>query len=363
MENIDPRILAVTLLIIILSTLVLLKKKPKELLKVDIDDLINDADETWNSAQGDHKSNSDYQDQDLKQGDENDKHIKAQEQTQTQTKLKNVFDVKQPPPNVGNPQPQPQRTSKTTSTEKPFKSSYYYAHNQMKKTGGYTDGLKAEDYVMNGPKLLSKGKSTLASSSGEGTGTGTGTGTDVETNSKSDAGYTRTSTPATTTISTTMTSAQAATKNGAGNSIPINRYLWDDDGNEKRLAKIYIDTLPGKVGKSPLPVQEASITKEDVVCKLVGEAGLMIQIRRKDTDADGDGDENSYARYHLYIPCMHGEVEDVKTIVKAKKVIVKLTKKKTKGNAKAWPQLPSKVVKSTPDGVDYANEDLFLPSS
>ena len=31
------------------------------------------------------------------------------------------------------------------SIEKPFESSYYYAHNSSRVTGGYTDGLKISD--------------------------------------------------------------------------------------------------------------------------------------------------------------------------------------------------------------------------
>ena len=42
-------------------------------------------------------------------------------------------------------------------TKKPFGSSYYYAHNSTKNKGGYSDGLKMEDFTMNGPRLLSKG--------------------------------------------------------------------------------------------------------------------------------------------------------------------------------------------------------------
>lgn len=44
-----------------------------------------------------------------------------------------------------------------------------------------------------------------------------------------------------TAVNKTSTTAQAATKLGKGNSIPINRYLWGDDGNASGVAKIYID--------------------------------------------------------------------------------------------------------------------------
>jgi len=176
------------------------------------------------------------------------------------------------------------------------------------------NGSVVECYVlpsMNGPKLLTKGSS-------------------METSSHE-----------------SMTSAQAATKLGKGNSTPINRYLWDDDGNENGIARIYIDSLPGKGSASSISWAEGNSTKNDVMSKLVGvwKNGLIVQIQSSDT------------RYHLYVPRMYGEVEDMKIIVKPKKLIVKLIKKKQKENLKAWPQLPSKVATGSTDGVDYVNED------
>jgi hypothetical protein len=298
-DSIEPQnaiIIGGTILVIIASTLIFwsYNNKPKE--PIGLDDLLLNVQDTWNS------------------GEERDNRDKDVIEKKDEIQLKNVFEVKQPPPNVGNPQ-----ASSKGGTEKPFKSSYYYAHNQLKKTGGYTDGLKAEDYVMNGPKLLSKKLS-------------------VETTSK------------------VTTAAQAATKTGIGNSIPINRYLWDDDGNASGIAKIYIETLPGK---TPISFTDANISKENVMSKLVGVSnnGLILQIRRR-------GQDEKDSRYHLYVAQMFGDVEEVKIIVKAKKLIVKLIKKKSKENLKAWSQLPSKAIKSSStDGVDYVNEDLFLEQS
>jgi hypothetical protein len=48
-------------------------------------------------------------------------------------------------------------TGKKNHGDKPFGSKYYYAHNNANATGGYKDGLKTEDYTMNGPRLLSRG--------------------------------------------------------------------------------------------------------------------------------------------------------------------------------------------------------------
>jgi len=293
-------VIAAVLVIIATTLLFFVSKTKKDPVGV-LDDLLLDT----NDIQWDD-------DRDLKQTvtpDSDSSSPQKEDNSEEEPKLKNVFDVKQNPPNVG-------KAQDAKGVEKPFKSSYYYAHNQHRKTGGYKDGLKAEDFVMNGPKLLTKG-SSMETSSHEST-----------------------------------TSAQAATKLGTskGNSTPINRYLWDDDGNENGIAKIYIDSLPGKGSASSISWAEGNITKNDVMSKLVGvwKNGLIVQIQSSDT------------RYHLYVPRMYGEVEDVKIIVKPKKLIVKLTKKKQKENLKSWPQLPSKVATGSTDGVDYVNEDLFL---
>lgn len=223
--------------------------------------------------------------------------------------LKNVFDVKQTAPRI-------QQTSLRNESDKPFKSSYYYAHNNPNTTGGYKDGLKAEDYVMNGPRLLKK-TTTLKQTSNI----------------------------------TTSTQVQASVKNG---SIPIKRYMWDDDGNGDGIAKIIIDSLPSCHSRLTFMRWEESgvISKEDVKSKLVGEwqNGLVIQIRQKNHQVD-------FRRYHLHVPRLFGEVSEVKLVVKKKKLIVKLYKKKDKENMRAWPQLPSKVT-SSPDNSNF-EENLF----
>jgi len=299
-------------LVIVASTLLFFVSKTKQNAgSVLLDDLLLDTNEIQWDDDKDSTQTATPAPKDLikKEAEDNCDSSSPQKEdnSEEEPKLKNVFDVKQNPPNVG-------KAQDAKGVEKPFKSSYYYAHNQHRKTGGYKDGLKAEDYVMNGPKLLTKG-SSMETSTHEIT-----------------------------------TSAQAATKLGKGNSTPINRYLWDDDGNENGIAKIYVDSLPGKGSASSISWAEGNITKNDVMSKLVGvwKNGLIVQIRSSDT------------RYHLHVPRMYGEVEDVKIIVKHKKMIVKLTKKKQKENLKSWPQLPSKVATGSTDGADYVNEDLFL---
>jgi len=291
-----------TILVIVVSTLLFLRQRQKQKQKqqaavLDLKDLLLETNEIeWDDGKSKGMATQ------LPK-----KATKIDREDDGEPQLKNVFDVKQLPQNVGNHA----KGGSKGELEKPFKSSYYYAHNQHRKTGGYSDGLRAEDYVMNGPKLLNKGSEHEVS---------------------------------------TILDQAATTRPVKGNSISINRYLWDDDGSKAGVAKIYIDTLPGKGSGTFISWKDQKITKNDIVSKLVGvgKIGLIVQIRSLDT------------RYHLYIPRMYGEVEEVKTVVKSSKLIVKLTKKKQKENTKAWPQLPSKVVKSATDGVDYVNEDLFL---
>ena len=296
--------LIASVMVIGLSTLFVLAKKDNasaEAMK-DMGDLLDNESE-WDTKE---KEQTKPPSPAPKQGQKESK-----ESTEPKEDLKNVFDVKQAPPKTG--EEGKKEKAKDGEAEKPFKSSYYYAHNQHRKAGGYADGLKAEDYEMNKPKLLKKTSSTVDTSG-------------------------------------VTSAAQAATTLGKGNSIPINRYLWDDDGNDKGIAKIYIDTLPGKTSTDTTPWSDANITKEDVIGKVVGvwKNALIVQIRSAET------------RYHLFVPRMFGEVEEVKCVVKAKKLIIKLTKKQNTENLKAWPQLPSKDLKSLKsDGVDYVNEDLF----
>ena len=83
---------------------------------------------------------------------------------------------------------------------------------------------------------------------------------------------------------------------------------------------------------------------------------LIVQIRKKVLESN----RLEYIRYHLYIPRLYGVVDDVKVIVKAKKLIIKLYKKKEESNLKAWPQLPSKFVKSSlSTREDCIKQDLF----
>eukprot|EP00956_Cyclotella_meneghiniana_P026096 scaffold55630_cov27-Cyclotella_meneghiniana.AAC.1 len=203
-------------------------------------------------------------------------------------KLRNVFSVKQRPPITAS-------DNKTSSSDRPFGSSYYYAHNNSK--GGYADGLRAEDYVMNGPKLLSKG--------------GVRIDDDI---AASDANISDDSVAA-----NAKELQQKETEKRPQNttvSKPITRYIWDDDGGD--TAKIHIDSLPLSSTQT-ISWEDASITKDNVDAQLIGDKndGLMIRITTQDDK-----------KYHLHIVKMYGSADSVKTIVKKHKLLVKIAKKK-----------------------------------
>lgn len=219
-------------------------------------------------------------------------------------KLKNVWDVS--------------KNSKTSHTkkdhgDKPFGSSYYYAHNNPNATGGYKDGLKMEDYVMNGPRLLSKGGKAVESSSGSNLG-----GENEEEAESIEPQFVEESKapPPLRPIRT------------------ITKYLWDDPGNSNGIATIRIDTLPDKQGKS---VDWKDVQISNITAELAGE-GMLLKVETEECD------------YLLKIAKLYGDASEVKAVPKAKRLLVKITKKKnavlsqTKGsNLDAWPQPHRKI--------------------
>ena len=274
--------------------------------------------------------------------------IKKSEPTDDNKKLKNVFSVKQKPPVSANG-----RSSTKACSDRPFESSYYFAHNKHSGGGGYKDGLKASDYVMNKPRLLSKG------------------GVQVETtdNSAEDESVAEDKSSVS---SEDVSEARQKPKMLA--STPLTRYLWDDDG-EGNIAKIHIDSLPISSTKT-IHWEDASIS--NVEARLIGDnnEGLYVGITFNYQD-------DSDRRCHLHVARMYGSAEEVKVMVKKRKLLLKITKKpkqlsnrhssnnnaglwgkikRQDANAKlvpvAWPTLNS----SSSKGGEI-DEDLFRQSS
>lgn len=208
------------------------------------------------------------------------------------SELKNVWDAPRNTPSVVG--------KKDYGEEKPFGSKYYYAHNSSKAIGGYKDGLKMEDFSMNGPRLLSKG------------------GKKVETS---------TNTAETTDIPRTTYDNKPASTITAHDPklIKITKYLWDDSGDSNGRATIRIDSLPQSTGSttsssSPL-VDFAQLDIGEATANFLCEEtkeGLLVELK---------GGETSDYRYQLKIPKLYGEAESIKCILKTKRLLVKIQKK------------------------------------
>lgn len=269
----------------------------------------------------------------------------------SEKKLRNVFSVKQKPPVSSN------GGAKAGGTDRPFESSYYFAHNKHSSGGGYKDGLRAEDYVMNGPKLLSKGGVRVEEEKSS------GDEDEADTEERSSAS------------SQSVSEKRQTPKMQA--STPITRYLWDD--GEGNIAKIHIDTLPVSSTKT-INWEDASVSS--VEARLIGDdnEGLFIGITYTIKD---DTTNLLTKRCHLHVSKMYGNAEEVKTMVKKRKLLIKITKKPkqlsnrhsnntgvwekiTGGQAGAktvpvaWPRLSSS---SSRLGGSEIDEDLFKKSS
>ena len=192
---------------------------------------------------------------------------------------------------------------KSYNGDKPFGSSYYYAHNDPNAKGGYKDGLKMEDYTMNGPRLLSKGGKRMDAE--------IVTEDAEETILQPSSSYT----------------SQVITQDVSIASIT--KYQWDDPGDYNGIAHIRIDSLPLKNGRF---VEWEDITVEDVHAELLGE-GLLVKLLCNE------------GRYQLKIPKLYGDAAAVRTLIKPKRLLVRIYKKKNavlvendKANLEAWPQ-------------------------
>jgi hypothetical protein len=199
---------------------------------------------------------------------------------------------------------------------KPFGSSYYFAHNSVNAKGGYTDGLRMEDFTMNGPRLLSKNGMSVSA-----------TVTEAPEEAKELEPTTSSSAPP------TLPAVTPAPPPATSNSTPITKYLWDDPGDASGIATIRIDTLPPKGNNTSnlaVPWKDANIVQ--VTATLEGEGLLVIA-------TDGDKHE-----YRLSINRLFDKATQVRTVVKPKRLLIKIHKQRKghlnflgKSNLEAWP--------------------------
>jgi hypothetical protein len=192
------------------------------------------------------------------------------------------------------------------ANEKPFKSSYYYAHNNPGATGGYSDGLNMEDFTMNGPRLLSRSGTPLVSQE------------DAQNPEVDPAAEAPGSIPS------SADSMESKPSTPEKTTLLIARYLWDDPGDSSGVANIRIDQLPGL--RSTDVVSWKDIQVSEASAEITGDGGLLVIVRTTST-----------FDYKLHIPRLYGEVTSVKTIIKPqKRLLIRLYKKKGFQNVKAW---------------------------
>jgi hypothetical protein len=193
------------------------------------------------------------------------------------------------------------------ANEKPFRSSYYYAHNNPGATGGYSDGLNMEDFTMNGPRLLSR------------------SGTPMVSQEDMNSPEVDPVATASASIPSSADSVESKPATPEKTTLLIARYLWDDPGDSSGVANIRIEQLPGLRSTDILPWKDIAVSEASA--EITGDGGLLVIVRTTST-----------FDYKLHIPRLYGEVTSVKTIVKPeKRLLVRLYKKKGFLNVQAWP--------------------------
>jgi hypothetical protein len=218
--------------------------------------------------------------------------------------------------------------------EKPFGSKYYYAHNDSNTTGGYKDGLKMEDYRMNGPRLLSRNGLSVQDETTTTTTTTTNDDDDDDDNDKEIPNNNNNNADG------NDDDVQDNNTAVAKNITNITKYLWDDPGDSKGIGTIRIDVLPSSSSSSPSFVDVKDVKIENVNASLMdGGRGLLASIIAV-TDTGG-----SCRYYQLKINKLYENASDVKVIIKPKRLLIKIYKKKTKNynDLVAWPQPHKKI--------------------
>lgn len=228
----------------------------------------------------------------------------------------------------------------TGKKEKPFGSSYYYAHNSTKTTGGYKDGLTMEDFTMNGPRLLSRNGTPVVND-------------DPSIDTKSPEIDDSTSV-------TAINSDPVKSDLRRRRVIPVSKYLWDDPGNKDGVATIRVDTLATFKSNHGEDIDwkmiRPFITSIDASLSGMGKDkdGLYVKIQADIPPSDGNTsstllDNSKQAipvEYVLQIPKLYGYVQKVECISKDKRLLVRLYKQSTvfdKSNLKVWPHPQKKI--------------------
>ena len=229
----------------------------------------------------------------------------------------------------------------TGKKEKPFGSSYYYAHNSTKTTGGYKDGLTMEDFTMNGPRLLSRNGAPVVNDDPS---------IDTKSTETDDSAFA-------TEIKSDPNKSELQTRRRV---IPVSKYLWDDPGNKDGVATIRVDTLATFKSNSSEDIDwkmiRPFITSIDASLSGIGKEkdGLYVKIQADTPPSDGntsstllDGIKQAIPiEYILQIPKLYGHVHKVDCVSKEKRLLIRLYKRSTvfdKSNLKVWPHPQKKI--------------------
>ena len=231
----------------------------------------------------------------------------------------------------------------TGKKEKPFGSSYYYAHNSTKTTGGYKDGLTMEDFTMNGPRLLSRNGTPVLND--DPSIDLQQFNPDADKSVKGDACN----------HMNTVTSEHPRRR-----VIQVSKYLWDDPGNKDGIATIRVDTLAALKNNAnemlDWKIIRPFITNIDASLSGIGKEkdGLHVRIHAVMPPSENnpisthvDGSKQAISvEYILQIPKLYGQVQKVECLSKEKRLLVRLYKQSTvfdKSNLKAWPHPHKKI--------------------
>ena len=235
----------------------------------------------------------------------------------------------------------------TRKDKKGFGSKYYYAHNDSNATGGYKDGLKMEDYRMNGPRLLSRNGLSVQDETATATATIDDDDDDDGDSKEKEMTYDCDNNNSNDNNAGGKENDDVQDNNNNNNAVVknvtnITKYLWDDPGDSKGIGTIRIDVLPSSTSSSSSPSYDdvKDVKIENVNASLMeGGRGLLVNI---DSTSSGGG---SSCRYQLKINKLYEYASDVKVIIKPKRLLIKIYKKKTKNynDLVAWPQPHKKI--------------------
>lgn len=211
----------------------------------------------------------------------------------------------------------PTQTNAASNAKKQFhNSTYYYSHNKFTSGGGYTDGLAAEDYTMNQPRLLSKnGVSFLPNK----------LNAEALTSTMGMDNVALSNTKERTNVELNSASRQPH------RVIHITKYLWDDS---EAVSIIRIEVLPSIISQENITWSQANIPISNIQIRLIEKKGLTLCLKYP---LHGHG--TTEIHYLLHLPNLYGKIDSASIVSKSRRLLVKLVK--AEGYKFRWPCISS----------------------